>query len=106
MFWFSITPKCVTLLFTEAEYFLMREAVNKLLAVRQVWYFMLPSVGRPCVTVFEDNLGAVQLAQNLVTNSNSKHIGVRYHFLRKLILQGDISISHVQSAYQHASLMV
>ena len=41
---------------------------------------MLPRKGMLCFPVFEDNQGAVQLAQNSMTNSNSKHIAVRHHF--------------------------
>ena len=66
---------------------------------------MLPGVGAPCVPVFEDNKGAVQLAQSPVTNSNSKHIGVRHHFLRELVANGTISIAHVRSAWQHAGFL-
>ena len=50
--------------------------------------FMLPSKVMPCFPVFEDNQGAVQQAQNPVTNSNSKHIDVR-----------------VPSEFQHADIL-
>lgn len=103
--WFSRTQKCVTLSTTEAEYVAMGEAVKELLFLRQVWHFMLPSLGTPCVTVFEDNQGALQLAQNPVTNSNSKHIDIRHHFLRELVSGGAISVTHVPSAYQHADVL-
>lgn len=43
----------------------------------------LAEVGPMCVPVFEDKEGAVQLALNIVINSNSKHIDVRSHFQRK-----------------------
>ena len=43
---------------------------------------MLPGKVMPCFPVFEDNQGAVQLAQNPATHSNSKYIDVRHHFLR------------------------
>ena len=66
--------------FSEAEYVALGDAVKELLFLRQVWRFMLPSKVMPCFPVFEDNRGALQLAQNPVTNSNSKHIDVRHHF--------------------------
>ena len=66
---------------------------------------MLPGVGMPCIPVFEDNQGAVQLAQNPITNSNSKHIDVRHHFLRELVGRKDISIIHVPSPFQHAEFL-
>ena len=66
---------------------------------------MLPGKGMPCFPIFEDNQGAVQLLQNPASNSNSKHIDVRHHFLRELVRQGDISVSHVSSEYQHADIL-
>ena len=62
---------------------------------------MLPSKVMPCFPVFEDNQDAVQLAQNPVTNSNSKHIHVRHHFLLELVCQRDIKVVQVPSEFQH-----
>ena len=103
--WFSKTQKCVTLSTSEAEYVALGDAVKELLFLRQVWRFMLPGKGMPCFPVFEDNQGAVQLSMNPVSNSNSKHIDVRHHFLRELVHQGDISVIHVPSEYQHADML-
>ena len=66
---------------------------------------MLPGKGMPCFPIFEDNQGAVQLSQNPVSISNSKHIDVRHHFLRELVRQGDVSVSHVPSEYQDADIL-
>ena len=88
--WFSWTQKCVTLSTSEAEYVTLGDTVKELLFLRQGWRFMLPSKVMPCFPVFEDNRSAVQLAQNPITNSNSKRIDVRHHFLRELVRQRDI----------------
>ena len=77
---------------SEAEYVALGDAVKELLFLSQVWRFMLPSKVKPCFPGFEDNQGAVQLAQNPVTNSNSKHIDVRNHFLRELVRQRFIKV--------------
>ena len=103
--WFSRTQKCVTLSTTEAEYVALADVIKEMLFLRQVWRFMLPDVGMPCTPVFEDNEGAVQLAQNPITNSNSKHIDVRHHFLRELAARKEISITHVPSPFQHADFL-
>ena len=66
---------------------------------------MLPSKVMSCLPVFEDNQGAVQLAQNPITNSNSKHIDVRPHFLRELVRQRDIKVVQVPSEFQHADIL-
>ena len=70
-----------------------------------IWRFLLPGKVMPCFPVFEDNQGAVQLAQNLVTNSSSKHIDVRHHFLRELVRQRDIKVVQVPSGFQHADIL-
>ena len=82
--WFSRTQKCVTLSTTDAEYVVLADVINEVLLLRQVRPFMLPAVAMPCIPVFEDNEGAVELAKNPITNSNSKHIDARHHFLREL----------------------
>ena len=54
---------------------------------------------------FEDNQSAVQLAQNPVTSSNSKHIDLRRHFLGELVRQRDIKVVQVPSEFQHADIL-
>ena len=103
--WLSRTQKCVTLSTSEAEYDAHGDAVKELLFLRQVWHFMSPGKGMPYFSIFEDNQGAVQLSQNPVSNSNSKHVDVRHHVLRELVRQGGVSVSHVPSEYQHADIL-
>ena len=103
--WFSRTQKCVTPSTSEAEYVALGDAVKELLFLRQVWRFMLPSKVMPYFPVFEDNQGAVQLAQNPITNSNSKQIDVRHHFLRELVRQRDIKVVQVPSEFHHADIL-
>ena len=103
--WFSRTQKRVTLSTSEAEYVALGDAVKESLFLRQIWHFMLPSKVMPCLPVLEDNQGAVQLAQNPITNSNSKHIDIRHHFLRELVRQRDIKVVQVPPEFQHADIL-
>ena len=102
--WFSRTQKYVTLS-TEAEYVALGDAVKELLFLRQAWRFMLPRKVMPCFPVFEDNQGAVQLGQNPITSSNSKHMDVRHHFIRELVRQKGIKLVQVPSEFQHADIL-
>ncbi|CAB1097046.1 unnamed protein product [Ectocarpus sp. CCAP 1310/34] len=103
--WFSRTQKCVTLSTTEAEYVAIADVLKEVLFLRQVWRFMLPDAGMPCIPVFEDNQGAIQIAHNPITNSNSKHIDVRHHFIRELVERKEITITHVPTQFQHADFL-
>ena len=103
--WLSKTQKCVTLSTTHAEYVAMADVGKELLFLVQVWRFMLPEELRPCIPLFEDNEGAIQIAKHPISNSNSKHIDVRHHFLRQLVEQKEVEIIHVASQYQHADFL-
>ncbi|CAB1107330.1 unnamed protein product [Ectocarpus sp. CCAP 1310/34] len=83
--WFSETQKCETLSTTQAEFVTMADMGKEILFLRQVWRFMLPKELRPCIPLYEDNEGAIQIAKLPISNSNSKHIDVRHHFLRQLV---------------------
>ena len=87
------------------KYVAILDVLKELLFLRQVWRFMLQEVGMPYISVLEDNEGAIQLARYPITNSNSKHIDVRNHFIRDLIARKKISITHVASEYQHADFL-
>lgn len=66
--------------------------------------FMLPDMATmPCVTVLQDNQGAVQLAPNPTNNANSTQIDVRRHSLSELVAKGKICVTRrVRSEYQRA----
>ena len=81
----GLRNKCVTLSTTEAEYVALADVLKEVLFLRQLWRVMVPQAGMPCIPVFEDYQGALQLAHNPNTNSNSKHIDVRLHFIRELV---------------------
>ena len=42
--------------------------------------------------VFEDNQGAIALVENPVHHQRSKHIDIRYHFIRDHCNQGNVSV--------------
>ncbi|CAB1111699.1 unnamed protein product [Ectocarpus sp. CCAP 1310/34] len=67
--------------------------------------FMLPKELRPCIPLYEDNEGAIQIEKHPISNSNSKHIDVRHHFLRQLVDEKEVEVIHVASKYQHADFL-
>lgn len=74
-----------TLSTSEAEYVGMGDAVKEaLLFLRQIYCFLFPDRVVPCMRVFEDGIGAVQLASNPGSSSNPKNalIDVRQPLLK------------------------
>lgn len=103
----SRTQKCVTFSATEAEYVALSDVVKEELFMRNVWCFFCLALFMPCIEAFELNHGAVQLAQNPITTSNLKHIDVRRHFLKGLVIKTEAAtVIHVKSKLRHATVLI
>jgi hypothetical protein len=51
-----------------------------------------------------DNESAIKISYNPCKHSRTKHINIRYHFLRDHAIKGDIVISHVRTNDQLADI--
>jgi hypothetical protein len=51
-----------------------------------------------------DNTSAISVAKNPVPHSETKHIEVRYYFLRDIVEKGKIALIHVPTHYQLADI--
>jgi hypothetical protein len=74
----------VTLSTTESEYVAMSEAVRELKFTYQVLQALNVKVKLP-IKVNVDNVGAIFLANNRNASKRTKHVDVRYHFVREMI---------------------
>jgi hypothetical protein len=52
-----------------------------------------------------DSTSAISVAENLVLHSSTKHIEVRYHFLRDNVKKGNIDLIHVPTEKQLADIL-
>ena len=55
--------------------------------------------------MFVDNEGAVALANNPLSSARTKHIDVRFHFIRELVRSKTISVKYVSTKEQHADIL-
>ncbi|KAJ9541999.1 hypothetical protein OSB04_028505 [Centaurea solstitialis] len=56
------------------------------------------------IPIYCDNTSAIAIANNPVLHSKTKHIEVRYHFIRDHVMNGDIELNFVPTEYQLADL--
>lgn len=91
--WESRKQRTVALSSTEAEYMALSDASKEVLHLKKLLFDLHESV--TTVTVFNDNQGARQLARNPVFHNRTKHIDVRYHFLREVVQNGEIDIRYM-----------
>ncbi|GJV48793.1 retrovirus-related pol polyprotein from transposon TNT 1-94 [Tanacetum coccineum] len=52
------------------------------------------------VPIFCDNTSAIAISNKLVLHSRTKHIDIRYHFIKDHILKGDIELHFIPTKYQ------
>ena len=101
----STTQHYVTLSTSEAEYVAMAHGAKTALAIKAVLDFVQPHLSGSAIGMYEDNEGAKALAENPQGSHRSKHIDVRFHFLRGLVRLGQVTVHSVASAEQHADIL-
>lgn len=92
--WYYQQQKTVALSTIEAEYIACTQAAKEALWLRTI----LTELDRPCETptiIYSDNQSAIALAKNAIHHARSKHIDIRYHFIRDLISALTIELAHI-----------
>ena len=56
-------------------------------------------------TVYCDSQSAIFLAKDQMFHERTKHIDIRYHFIREVIARGDISVNKVGTVDNPADMM-
>jgi hypothetical protein len=96
--WASKKQNSVALSTAEAEYIAAGHCCAQLLWMRQTlrdYGYKLTKVPLLC-----DNESAIRMADNPVEHSRTKHIAIRYHFLRDHQQKGDIEIAYINTKEQ------
>ena len=91
--WKSQLQSVVSLSTTEAKYMATTEAIKE-----GVWIQgLLQELGlfKGVTTVFSDSQSAVRLCKSSVFHNRTKHVEVRYHFIRDKVTEGVIRVEKV-----------
>ena len=92
--WKSKEQKTVALSSTEAEYMSLTAAAQEALHLRELLPIFSIDVSLPTV-IYEDNEGALQLANNPVHHDKTKHINIKHHFIRETVASKQILVLRV-----------
>ena len=102
--WHSGLQSVIALSTCEAEYVALSECCRELAYLREVARFLRePSVEKPTV-IFEDNQGTIDLVNNPVHHKRTKHIDVKYHYIRLRQEEGDIQVVKIATRNNLADL--
>ena len=103
--WFSRRQKLVVVSTTEAENIALGEAVKELLWCRSWLTEVFGENFVGAMTVYEDNQATMRLAEHSdMISQRTKHIDIRYHFLREHIASKAIELKWVESKEQLADI--
>ena len=102
--WRSTMQPIITTSSTEAEYVALMDAAKEAMWFRQ----MLAQIGFPQtnpVRIYVDNKSAIDMACNRHTSLRTKHIDLRYHWVREQVEKGYIQLLHVPGKDNIADLL-
>ncbi|GJY16150.1 hypothetical protein Tco_0386572 [Tanacetum coccineum] len=100
--WSSKRQKSAAISSTEAEYIAMSGCCAQILWMRsQLTDYGL---GFNKIPMYCDNKSAIALSCNNVQHSRSKHIDIRFHFIKEHVENGVIELYFVNSEYQLADI--
>lgn len=109
--WGCYKQTCVALSSTEAEYIALSEACRESVSLRALLAELVGGVD--CVTLcnsnkeidlYNDNQSAQKLAVNAVYHKRTKHIDVKYHYVRELLEQKLVVLKYLPTEHMVADI--
>ena len=101
--WMSQLQKIVTISTTEAEYVAVTESSKELIWLQG----LLAELGFDQVmnVLHSDSQSAIHLAKNSAFHSRTKHIDIRYHFIRSLIEEDVLKLVKIAGSKNPADML-
>ncbi|KAJ9545395.1 hypothetical protein OSB04_025102 [Centaurea solstitialis] len=100
--WSSRKQNCVSLSTAEAEYVAAACCCSQVLWMKTQLADFGYTMHR--IPIYCDSKSAIQITANPVQHSRTKHIDIRYHFIKDHVEKGNIELYFVESDYQLADL--
>jgi len=100
--WFSKKQNYVCLSTAEAKYIVAGSSCSQLVWMKQ----MLEEydVQQGVLTLYCDNLSAINISKNPIQHSRTKNIDIRHHFIRDLVEDKVVTLEHVTTEEQLADI--
>eukprot|EP00253_Pinus_taeda_P001492 PITA_01492 len=102
--WFSKKQSSIALSTAEAEYVAAASGCTQLLWMMQTLQD-LQITCTPPISIYFYNTSAISISKNPVMHSNTKHIPIKYHFLREQVLEQKVKLEYVPSKEQAADIL-
>jgi hypothetical protein len=101
--WVSRKQKTIALSSTEAEYMSLSDTARQLVWMQSLYNELGFKVHGIELNI--DNQGAIFLAQNQMQEHRSKHIDIRYHYVRECVEDGRVKLVYIPTNEQAADIL-
>ena len=101
--WSSKKQSSVSLSTTEAEYIAAATCCTQVIWMRQTLEDIQVKYDDPIPT-FCDNTSQINISKNLVMHSKTKHIPIKFHFLREHVIENNIKLEYVETKEKIADI--
>lgn len=92
--WCSKRQPTIALSSTEAEYMSLATATQEAIWLKQLEEDFWPTMSGIPIVMFCDNQSAISISGDDIYHARSKHIDIRYHFVRERITNKQISVRY------------
>jgi hypothetical protein len=89
----------------EAEYYSAADATKEGLHLRQLLGEILNSPITETTIIWEDNQSAIAYSENALVSEMTKHIGLKWHFLKDHVEQGTIKLRYLRTDQMVADML-
>ena len=102
--WLSRKQKSVALSSSEAEYMAAGQASCEAIWLRKILHGLFDLELGPTV-IHCDNQSCIKLTENLVFHERTKHISIKYHFIRDWVQKGVVKLEYISTDEQVADIL-
>ena len=101
--WLSKKHTSISLSTAEAEYITATTCCTQVLWLKKTLQDMKVSIDEP-ISIKCDNTSAMSISKNPILHSKTKHIPIKYHFLREQVAQKVVKLEYVPTKEKTADI--
>ena len=100
--WGSQKQNCVALSTMEAEYIAIATAIKEILFIKKLLNEL--EILSEIPILYCDNLAAIEITKDAKEHQKTKHIDIRYNFIRNVVKEKQVELKYIKSCENTADL--
>ena len=101
--WTSKKQNCTSQSIVEAEYVVVAVNCTNIVWIKHLLKGMKEEITEP-VTLYCDNTSAINISKNPLMHTKTKHIAIKYRYLRELVQDKEVKMEYVNTKEKIANI--